>query len=89
MLKKKTVLLSFDDETLLQTRRFLFKNRLSLQEFFAFICERIILQDERIELLIDDLKKMKIDNNVKGGVDRVKADANSLYDVIEASLEDE
>lgn len=88
-LKKKSILLSFDNEALLQTRKILFKNRLSLQEFFAFICERIVLQDERIELLIEDLRKLKDEYNVKGGVDRtVKVDADSLYDAIEADLED-
>lgn len=87
VLKKTHLTLSFDEEALFELRKALFKEGLSPQEFFAFIIERIMLEDERTEALIQELCDLKKDELVKGGVNRKFANADSLYDVIEATTE--
>ncbi len=82
-LKKTSILLSFDDEALLELRRALFRQGLSPQEFFAFIMERITLGDEHTEALLEAASRQKSVDLVKGGVDRKNINADSLYEAIE------
>jgi hypothetical protein len=86
VLKKTSILLKFDEEALLSLRRILFKNGLGAQEFFAFIIERMMLNDERIETLIEDLCELKTEDMMKGGVNRKNINADTLYEAIEAQL---
>lgn len=82
-LSKTSIFLTFDEEALLQLRRVLFRKGLCPQEFFAFIIERISLEDERTEALLRELCSLKSDDLVKGGVDRRHVNADSLYEAIE------
>jgi len=83
-LSKSRIFLSFDEEALHGLRRALFKRGVSPQEFFAFICERIAIEDERTEALLQELCNLKSDELMKGGVDRRHVNADSLYEAIEA-----
>jgi hypothetical protein len=89
-LKKTNVLISLDEEVLLNLRRILFKNGLALQEFISYVVEHVILEDERMESLIDDLREEKsTDVGMKGGVNRRDVNADCLYEAIEERIKKE
>lgn len=83
-LSKSSIFFRFEEEALLQLRKTLFKKGVSPQEFFAFIIERLALEDERLESILQDLQTLKNNNKMKGGVDRKHINADSLYEAIEA-----
>lgn len=86
-LSKSSIMLSFDEEALHSLRRILFRKGVSPQEFFAFIIERISLEDERTEALLQELCNLKSDELIRGGVDRRHVNADSLYEAIEAQTQ--
>lgn len=87
-LKKRTILLALDEEALLSMRRILFRRGLGAQEFFAFIVERLIFEDENLEVLVHELSELKTEHVMRGGVERRDVTADSLYEAIEAKLKE-
>ena len=82
-INKTSIFFRLEKEALLQLRKTLFKEGLSPQEFFAFIIERLVLEDERLEDLVQELHDLKLNERVKGGIDRKHVNADSLYEAIE------
>lgn len=88
-LKKSAILVSLDEEALLELRKILFRRGLGPHEFFAFMVDRLILEEERMEELVQELSEAKSQDLMRGGIDRKNVTANSLYEAIEAELNEE
>jgi hypothetical protein len=87
-LKKTSILLSFEEEALKELRKVLFLKGLCPQEIFTFIVERLVIRDDKLETLLNECCAAKKEKLAKGGVDKKNISANSLYEAIEAGLEE-
>ena len=84
MQERKSLLVSFEKDTLLECRRILFANGVSPNELFCHIMYLLNTNDQRIYDLINEVKKNKIEKIKKG--EKVKYSADNLYDAIEEML---
>ncbi len=82
---KRSILLSFEEDDLLELRKILFRKGLSPQEFFAHIVHKCVMRDNEVETLYEGALAIK-QQVIKGGTDLkdVKLDdVDALYDAIE------
>lgn len=82
--QNKAVLLSFDNELLLDARKALFRKNVSLQQFVAFVLHRLVLADEGA---VDLLNRAVIFNEemlTKEDREKIaKIDPRTLYEMFE------
>lgn len=81
-IEKETVILSFNKESLLELRKILFREKITLQSFHSYVIELVIMNDHRLEEIIKEIPKVK--NKIKAKSN--KNDADTLYAMIEQQL---
>jgi rRNA maturation endonuclease Nob1 len=77
---KKTIHFNITRETHSELRILCFKNRLSMQEVYEEISQRIAAESPEMIKLLEDLSQKKRDGIIKK---LSKTDAESLYNIIE------
>ena len=82
---KKTVLLSLDDQELLDTRKYLYENGLALQDLLSVVVELLSVRDERLNFIIKRAVTNKQEILLRKEKFR-KIEADVLYSSIEESL---
>lgn len=81
---KKTVLLSFDDELLLDARKALFRKNISLQQYVTYVLHRLVLADDAATDLLERAVRFNEEVIANGDKDEiVKIDAQTLYAMFE------
>jgi hypothetical protein len=81
---KKTVLFSFDDELLLDSRKALFRKKVSLQQFVTFVFHRLTLADESAVNLLNGAAEYNEEVLSQEDKDEIsKIDPRALYDLFE------
>lgn len=81
---KKNILLSFEDELLLDARKALFRKNVSIQQFVTFALHRLVLADEAAVDLLERAAKYNqeaLTHEDKAAI--AKIDPRSLYDMFE------
>lgn len=58
--RKKALFTTFDEDLFLDAKKILFKNSMSIQQYFTFILHKLVLEDENSLKLLEDAKKNKI-----------------------------
>lgn len=82
--KKKTVLLSFDDDMLIDVRKVLFTNGITIQQFVTCVFHKLSLQDpSALNILNETIRfsQESMDNQEKEGFK--KMDPRTLYEMFE------
>lgn len=81
---KKTVLMSFDDELLLDARKALFRKNISLQQYVTYVLHRLVLADEAATNLLDKAVRFNEEVIAQGVKEEVvKIDPQTLYAMFE------
>lgn len=81
---KTNVLLSFDKDLLLDARKVMFKNNLTLQQYFNFVIHKLVLEDASAKDLLERTVVFQEEILTKEQKDDfVKVNANSLYSLFE------
>lgn len=80
-LKKTDITLNFEAGAMLDFRKVLFRVGLCPQQFFTYIVDQAITNDERLLELIDEARDYKTKSSLKKSDNTLDADA--LYDLIE------
>lgn len=83
---KNTILFAFEEKTLKELRKVLFKKGLSPQEFFSYIIDLVAIRDPRLEELLLEANKVKQDKLTSGQITKKHRDANALYEAIENNI---
>lgn len=81
---KKNVLLSFDDDLLIDARKVLFKNNMTLQQYFTFVIHRLVLADPSAADLLSKavaFNEQSLGSEEKGKL--LKISAGNLYSLFE------
>jgi len=81
---KKSVLLSFEDELLIDTKRVLFKNNLTFQQYITFVLHRLVLEDPSAKDLLK--RAIEFNENVLSAGNReevMKVNTGNLYSLFE------
>lgn len=82
--KNKNVLLSFEEELLLDARKVMFKNNMTLQQFFTFILHRLVLEDPTATDLLNKAVKFQEEKLSKENKEEIKkVNINALYSLFE------
>lgn len=84
MLKKTTVKIELEHDTMLGLKKALFANGLTMHQFIGFLFDHIGFNDERIKSLLEDAKTYK-KNKIREGSEQ-QVDAETLYSIIEEEL---
>jgi len=80
----KSVLISIEEEMLLNTRRILFREKISVQEFCSFVMHRLVLEDpSALDLLNKAIRFKLITLEKEEGIRLSKVNPNALYDFFE------
>jgi hypothetical protein len=80
--RKHKIVLDLEHENLVELRKILFNKGLSVQYFLTFVLELIAIRDPRIDSIIVDA----IENKSKNPLLSSKANADTLYQMIEQEL---
>lgn len=80
-IKKNKILLDIEHETLVELRKVLFKHGVSVQGFFSYVSDLISMRDPAIEAILERMPKTKHKTKTN------KADANTLYALIEQEIQ--
>jgi len=83
-IEKKQILLSFDDEAFLEFRKSLFRNGMSVQDFFSHIITIINNKDEDCDFIFKKVKATKKESILTGKEEIIKEDL--LYEMFEEKL---
>lgn len=75
--------LDFDKTFYKELRKVLFRNGISLQEFFSYVIQLTVTGDERLHEILIELKKAQQNKEIKDEI--VHTDAESLFNLIEGS----
>lgn len=81
---KTNVLLSFDNDLLLDARRVMFKNNITLQQYITFVIHKLVMEDEAAKSLLD--RTVELQTQVlasENKKDLLKINANNLYSLFE------
>lgn len=88
--KKKTVLLSFDDELLIDARKVLFKHNMTLQQYFTFVIHKLVLEDMSAKDLLGRAVKFHEESLESEEKEKVlKINTNNLYSLFERQDQEE
>jgi hypothetical protein len=88
--KKKTVLLSFDDELLIDARKVLFKHNMTLQQYFTFVIHKLVLEDLSAKDLLGRAVKFHEESLESEEKEKVlKINTNNLYSLFERQDQEE
>lgn len=82
--KRTGLVLDFESEQILELSRLLFKAGLTFHQFFGFLIQQTVIQDERLLLLLEEARGYKKQRILDGKDD--KADAETLYSLIQEQL---
>ncbi len=83
---KKLLLLSLDKELFIEAKKILFRNSMSIQQYFSFLLHNLILSDEKSVALLQEAKEHKLLTSkiLKSDKKYIKDDTSDyLYDMIE------
>ena len=80
-LKKTDIALNFEAGAMLDFRKLLFRSGLCPQQFFTYIVDQAILNDDRLLELISEARDYKTKSSLRKSDNTLDADA--LYDLIE------
>jgi len=83
-MEKKKILLSFEKNNFLDFRKLLFQQGISVQEFFAHICDSIVSKDADLDSLFRQIKQKKLAKIEKGEKTRLGDD--DFYEMFEERL---
>lgn len=81
---KKPILVSFDDDLLVDTRRVLFKNNITLQQYFTFVIHKLVLEDPSAQDLLS--RAVTFNEESLGDAEKdelMKISAANLYSLFE------
>jgi hypothetical protein len=84
--KKKNVLFSFDDDLLLDARKVLFANNMTLQQYITFVMHKLTMEDESAKDLLTKAVKFHEESLIvskEGKEDLLKINPNNLYSFFE------
>lgn len=82
--KKKTVLLSFDDEMLIDVRKILFARGVTIQQFVTCAFHKLTLLDPNAVALLDETVRFAQEKmSVEDKEEITKIDPRSLYELFE------
>ncbi len=84
-LKKKPVLLSFDEDLLLEARKIFFRRGITLQQFFAFVLHQITLKNPQIDAIMAELNEFMVKEALSSEQEQeiLKISAENLYSIFE------
>ena len=77
---KKSVHINLDKETHAELRSILFKNDLTMQDFFSACAERLALEDNVFCKFINEVREQKLNKSVKKLSDY---EADRIFDLLE------
>lgn len=82
--KKKTVLLSFDDEMLIDARKVLFSRGVTIQQFVTCAFHKLTLQDPNAVAVLDETVRFAQERMTAEDKEQItKIDPRSLYELFE------
>lgn len=87
---KKTVLLSFDDDLLLDVRKVLFRNNISFQQYITFVIHKLVLEDGSAKDLLN--RAVEFNQEAISAEDKekiLKISPANLYSMFEKQDEEE
>lgn len=81
---KKAILLSFDDELLLDVRKELFRKKVSVQQFVTYVFHRLVMVDDCAQKLLEGAVNYNIEALSEEEKEEIsKIDPRALYDLFE------
>lgn len=82
--KKKNLLLSFDDKMLLQSRKILFKNNLTPQQFITYVFHQMNMGNDEVMELLEKASLHYVNDASENDLKNIKIiNHDILYDLIE------
>lgn len=81
---KKNILFSFEEDLVIDTKKILFEESVSLQQFFTFLIHRLVLGDPNATHLLKEaalFNKATLEGSDKEKIKKI--DKNALYDLFE------
>ena len=87
-IKKRKMWLEFEVQSLLDLRKILFREKLTMNDFFRYLIDMLITNDERMVQFLHEAREYKTD---KALIDpeNEKMDADMLYDLIKRERSDQ
>lgn len=82
--EKKEVFLSLDQDSFLELKRALFKNGLTIHQFFGYIIDRLSLNDSRLSEILIEAHNFKKQRTLDGK--EKKPTPEVVYSLIEEEL---
>jgi len=86
VIKKTKIVFEFDEGSLKELRKILFKKGLSPQQFFTYVIEKVTLYDHRLLEIMDETVTYKQHNF--GNKRKSDIDAELVYKLIEKNLKE-